>query len=71
MLDRTNQIALAKAAAKASLNPSVAYTFANKNMTADALEKTFMNELQELGKTPHDFDRNKNTIFELLEVALT
>lgn len=46
MLDRTNQIALAKAAAKASLNPSVAYTFANKSMTADALEKTFMNELQ-------------------------
>ena len=71
MLDRNNQIALAKAAAKASLNPSVAYTFANKSMTAGALEKTFMNELQELGQTPHDFDRNKNTIFELLEVALT
>lgn len=71
MLDRVNQLALAKAAGKASVNPSGTFSFDNKSMTKEALESAFMNELKELGKTPHDFMRNKETIFELIEVNLT
>lgn len=42
MLDRQNQIELAKAAAKASLNPSVAYSFGNEKMNAAALDAAFV-----------------------------
>lgn len=71
MLDRQNQIELAKAAAKASLNPSVAYSFGNEKMNAAALDAAFVKELNELGKNPHDYERNKQTIFELMEVSLS
>ena len=71
MLDRQNQIELAKAAAKASLNPSVAYSFGNEKMSAAALDAAFVKELNELGKNPHDYERNKQTIFELMEVSLS
>ena len=71
MLDRQNQIELAKAAAKASLNPSVAYSFGNEKMNAAALDAAFVKELNELGKNPHDYERNKQTIFELMEISLS
>lgn len=70
-MDYINQLALAKAAGKASVSPSKSFAFDNKNMSADALNATFMNELKNLGKTPHDFERNKQTIFELLETNLS
>lgn len=71
MLDRVNQFALAKAAGKASVSPSGQFSFNNQTMTKEALNKAFMQELQELGKNPHDFERNKETIFELIEVNLS
>ena len=70
-LSKNQLIELAKANAKASLNPSVAYSFEGEKLSAQALNKTFVNELNELGKTPQDFRENKNLIYTLMEVALT
>lgn len=70
-LTRDQLIALARANAKASLNPSVAYSFEGEKLSAEALNKTFVKELNELGKTPQDFRENKNLIYTLLEVSLT
>lgn len=70
-LDKMSLIELAKANARASLNPSVAYNFEGQSMTADALNKTFIQELNELGATPALFRENKNLIYTLMEVSLT
>ena len=66
-LNKEQLIALARANAKASLNPSQSYSFEGENLTADALNKTFVKELNELGATPQDFRENKNLIYTLLE----
>lgn len=71
MLNRENLIELARANAKASLNPSFTYSFGGENLSADALNKTFIKELNELGRTPQDFRENKNLIYTLMEVGLT
>ncbi len=70
-LTRDQLIELARANAKASLNPSVAYSFGGEKLSAEALNKTFIKELNELGKTPQDFRENKNLIYTLMEVGLT
>ena len=70
-LTREQLIALAKANAKASLNPSTAYSFEGEKLSADALNKTFIKELNELGKDPAAFRENKNLIYTLLEVGLS
>lgn len=70
-LSRDQLIELARANAKASLNPSVAYSFGGEKLSAEALNKTFIKELNELGKTPQDFRENKNLIYTLMEVGLT
>lgn len=70
-LTRDQLIALARANAKASLNPSVAYSFEGEKLSADALNKTFIKELNELGSTPQDFRENANLIYTLIEVGLT
>ena len=70
-LTRDQLIELARANAKASLNPSVAYSFSGEKLSADALNKTFIKELNELGSTPQDFRENKNLIYTLIEVGLT
>ena len=71
MLERTQLIELAKASAKASLNPTKTFSYGGENVSAEALKATFCNELNELGKTAQDFRRNQNLIFELLEIAIT
>jgi len=70
-LTRDQLIELARANAKASLNPSIAYSFEGEKLSADALNKTFIKELNELGSTPQDFRENKNLIYTLMEVGLT
>ena len=70
-LTRDQLIALARANAKASLNPSVAYSFEGEKLSAEALNKTFIKELNGLGATPQDFRENKNLIYTLIEVGLT
>jgi hypothetical protein len=70
-LNKDSLIELARANAKASLNPSVAYSFGNEKMSAEALNTTFVKELNELGKTPQLFRENQNLIYTLLEVGLT
>ena len=42
-LDRNQLLALAKATAKASLNPSVSFSFEDKKLTYEALDETFAN----------------------------
>jgi len=51
-LERTSLIELARAAAKASVNPSATFNFKDEKLSASALEKTFRSELQELAGTP-------------------
>lgn len=70
-LSRDQLIELARANAKASLNPSVAYSFGGEKLSAQALNKTFIKELDELGRTPQDFRENQNLIYTLMEVGLT
>lgn len=70
-LDRNSLIELARANAKASLNPSASYSFEGQSLSAEALNKTFINELNELGSTPQLFRENQNLIYTLLEVGLT
>ena len=69
-LDRTSLIALAKATAKASLNPSVSFSFEGKNLSFEALNETFKNEMNELAGSYAKYRENKNLIFELIEVGL-
>ena len=70
-LNKTSLIELARANAKASLNPSKSYSFEGQNLSAEALNKTFIQELNELGGTPQAFRENENLIYTLLEVGLT
>lgn len=70
-LTKNELIELARASAKASLNPSVTYSIGGESLSAGALEKTYIDELNKLGKTPQDFRENKNLIYTLLEVGLT
>lgn len=69
-LDRTNLIALAKATAKASLNPSANFTFEGKNLTFEALNETFRTEMNELASNFREYRRNRDLIFELIEVGV-
>lgn len=69
-LDRTQLIELAKATAKASLNPSVTYSVGDKNLSFEALNETFRKEMNELGGTPQLYRENKNLIFDLIEVGI-
>ena len=69
-LDRKQLVELAKATAKASLNPSAAFTFENKKLTYEALNETFKNEMNELAGTYAEYRENKNLIFNLIEVGL-
>lgn len=70
-LDKNSLIELARASARASLNPSMTFTVGDQKLSADALNATFVKELNELGKDAQSFRDNKNLIFTLMEVGLT
>ena len=70
-LERNSLIELAKASAKASVNPSLTFSFGEETLSASALEDTFRSELKELAATPALYRQNKNLIFELIEIQLT
>lgn len=69
-LDRNSLIALAKATAKASMNPSATFAFGDKNLSYEALNETFKNEMNELAGTYAKYRENKNLIFELIEIGI-
>lgn len=70
-LDRIQLVELAKANAKASLNPSATFSFGEQKLEASAISSTFAKELNELGATPADFRNNANLIYELIETGLS
>jgi len=70
-LQRESLIQLAKATAKASLNPSVSFSFGEEKLSYEALDSTFREQMRELASSPAEYRRNKNTIFELIEIMLT
>ena len=70
-LERKSLIELARATAKASVNPSLTFSYGEETLSASALEDTFRKELKELAATPALYRQNKNTIFELVEIQLT
>jgi hypothetical protein len=69
-LNTNDLLALAKATAKASLNPSASFSFNDKNLTFEALNKTLHAELVELAGTYALYRENKNTIFRLIEESI-
>jgi hypothetical protein len=70
-LERKSLIGLAKATAKASVNPSLTFSYGEEKLSGKALESAFRAELKELAATPALYRRNKDTIFELMEIQLT
>lgn len=76
-LEKTQLIELAKATAKAALNPSLKYSVniegaeGKVDLTADSLSKTFTKELDALGGSKSKFRENANLIYSLLEVTLS
>ena len=52
-LSKDQLIKLAKANAKASLNPSVTYSFDGEKLSAEALNKTFIKEFELVYETEH------------------
>lgn len=70
-LERKSLIELAKATAKAFVNPSLTFSYGEETLSANALEDTFRKELKELAATPALYRQNKNTIFELIEIQLS
>ena len=69
-LDRKQLVELARATAKASLNPSATFAFEDKNLTFTALNETFRDELNALAGNYRDYQNNKFLIFDLIEVGL-
>lgn len=69
-LDRNQLLALAKATARASLNPSTAFAWGDKKLTFEALNEVFQKEMNELAGTYALYRENKNTIFRLIEEGL-
>lgn len=70
-LEKKSLIELAKATAKASLNPSTAFSYGEEKLSFEALDSTFREQMNELAGSPALYRENKNTIFELMEVMLT
>lgn len=70
-LEKQSLIELARATAKASVNPSLTFSFGEETLSANALENTFRKEIKELSATPALYRQNKNTIFELIEIQLS
>ena len=70
-LDKNSLVQLAKATAKASLNPTTSFSFGEEKLSYEALNGTLRQELRELAETPALYRENKNTIFNLIEVMLT
>jgi len=70
-LDKKSLIELARANAKASLNPKNTFSVGNEKLSADAISATFAQELNKLGATPSLFRENQNMIFDLIETGLT
>lgn len=70
-LERKSLIELARATAKASVNPSVSFSFGEEKLSYEALDSTLRKEMNELAATPAEYRRNINTIFELMEIQLT
>ena len=67
-LDRTNLLALMKAAAQATSTKN--YSFNGQEMTAEALNTTLRNELKDLAGDFNSYRRNRIELFELMEETL-
>ena len=69
-LDEKNLFELAKASGRAALSPSTSYTIGKETLNAQVIQQTFQEELNELGKTTYEYQKNAPLIFELMSVAL-
>lgn len=69
-LDRTNLVKLAKIAANANSASPVAYSFGEEKFSADQINETLRQELNELAGTYALYRENKNTIFALIEETI-
>jgi hypothetical protein len=69
-LDKTNLIALAMAASKASPSAPVAYSYEGKDFSYAELNDTLYAEMSELAKDNRSYRENKNTIFSIIETVI-
>ena len=67
-MDNANLFALAKAAAKTSVNPSYTFSFDDKKFGADEINAQFRDELNKLSPKGdlYTWNNNKNLIFQLM-----
>lgn len=69
-LKREELFALAKATAKASVNPSSSFAFGDKKLSYEALDTKFREQMNNLAGTYADYRENQNLIFSLLEQSV-
>ena len=69
-LSKTELIALAKATAKASVNPSTSYSWGDKKLSYEGLNEVFRNEMNALASDYQSYRENKNLIFTLIEQGI-
>jgi hypothetical protein len=69
-LEINELIKLAKTVAKADPSAQIAYSFGEKNFSYADLNETLRNELNELAGSYRLYEKNKNTIFELIEETI-
>ena len=69
-LDRQNLVALGKIVAKADSSTPSTYSYNGQNLTYDACNETFRKEMNELASNFREYRRNRNLIFELIEVGV-
>lgn len=69
-LKREELFALAKATAKASVNPSSSFAFGDKKLSYEALDTKFREQMNGLAGTYADYRENQNLIFSLLEQSV-
>lgn len=69
-LDKKSLKELARATARASINPSKTFSFEGQNLSFDALNETLRKEMNELAGNYKQYRENKNLVFELIEEGL-
>jgi len=69
-LNKKELIDLTKAVAKASMNPSKKFSYDGTEVSLEALNEIYRNEMKELAGTFAKYRENKYQVFELIETAI-
>ena len=70
-MEKKDLIALAKATAKASINPSFTFSVEGQELKYEALNEAYRNQMNKLAGTYSLYRENMNLIFELIETGIS